>query len=144
VYVSAKDEAERQVDGQGVVRVVSGDIRLSVEPEGYVAEPGRPMGVVVRARDHDGKPVAGLPVAVEARSGRYDAKTDRYEETPAGTQTATTGADGAALVTITPAEAGELALVARANDTRNRPVRARAYLWAASDGAVTCKPSTPI
>lgn len=134
VSVTATDEAKREVSGEGSLRVTSGDLRLSVEPEGYVAEPGRPAGVIVTARDFDNKPVANLPVSLAASLGRWNEKTKKYENEAAGApQTITTGPDGRAVFSITPARAGELRLLASAKDKSNRPLRARAYLWAASD-----------
>lgn len=134
VSVTATDDAKREVSGEGSLRVTSGDLHLSVAPEGYVAEPGRPSGVIVTARDFDNKPVANLPVSLAVHLGRWNEKTKQYENELEGTpQTLTTGLDGRAVFPITPAHAGELSLLATAKDKANRPLRARAYLWAAGD-----------
>jgi uncharacterized protein YfaS (alpha-2-macroglobulin family)/5-hydroxyisourate hydrolase-like protein (transthyretin family) len=128
------DDSGRAVTANGEARVTAGDFRLTLSPDGYVAEPGKPSGVTLMARDWDGRPVPNLSVNVESVYSRWDSKKYRYLYTPAGApQKVTTGPDGKAAVTITPPRAGELRVNARAADAKGRVIRARTYLWAAGD-----------
>jgi len=130
-YVTVTDDAKREEAGEGRARVTPGDFRLTVSPEGYVGEPGRPTPVVVTAKDHDGNPVPNR--AFDLETGYQEWKDGEYKFTPVGAQRGTTGPDGRAVLDVTPPRAGELRLIARATDSAGRPIRGRAYLWAADD-----------
>lgn len=127
------DDAGRTVQGQGRVRVSAGDFRLSVQPEGYVAEPGQPMTILVKARDHEGRPLANIALEMEAVYVAWNPKTRTDETQPLATERATTGPDGGAVMTIRPPRPGEVRLIAGASDAKGRRIRARGNVWAASD-----------
>ncbi|MDX1932415.1 MAG: alpha-2-macroglobulin family protein [Capsulimonadales bacterium] len=129
-----EDSSQRSVEGQGQVRVAAGDLTLSVVPEGYVAMPGKPSQVFVTVRDADGKPVAGQTVELRTAYEVRDSEGERTRPTPLGAaQTATTGADGRALLTVTPTKSGEIVLTASVRDAGGRTVSTRGGLWAVGD-----------
>ncbi|HEY0076715.1 MAG TPA: alpha-2-macroglobulin family protein [Abditibacteriaceae bacterium] len=130
--VTVIDGAEREVEGQGKTRQVAGDFTLDVQPEGYVAQPGKTTNLNITARDHKGKPVANLPIDIELGYWRYDEKKDSVF-VPLRAQKVTTNAGGVASGTITPPRGGELQLTARAKDSANRTVQNRTSLWAVSE-----------
>jgi hypothetical protein len=133
LYATVTDAAGRSVEAQGRARVVQGDFRLALRPEGYVAEPGKPISIVVQARDHENKPVEGVSLTLDAVYSAWDPEKKRAETEPLATESARTGTDGNALVAITPGRGGEIRLTARASDRAGRAVRGRGYLWAADD-----------
>lgn len=132
VSVSVTDDAGRETTADVDVRVTAGDFRLSVSPEGYVAEPGQPVGVVVKARDFTGEPIARLPIALEFGIERWE--KGKYRFVAEGSLKLVTGPDGVARTEVTPRRAGELRLSVQASDSAGRAVRARGYLWVAGDG----------
>jgi uncharacterized protein YfaS (alpha-2-macroglobulin family) len=131
--VRVKDDSSREVDAQQDVRVTAGDYHLSVRPEGYVAEPGKPSQVTLSARTYDGKPVPGVKISLESGYTKWNKKKRDEVFTRAGVQDAVTGADGRVTVTVVPPHKGELRLNARTTDTHGHALIARGYLWAAGD-----------
>lgn len=132
VSISVTDEAGRETTADVDVRVAAGDFWLSIAPEGYVAEPGKPMGVVVRARDFAGKPIASLPITLEYGIEWW--VRGEYHFSPEGTRKLITGPDGVARTEVIPRRTGELRLSVQASDSAGRAIRARGYLWVAGDG----------
>ena len=129
--VTVTDQAEREVEGQGKTRQVAGDFTLDVQPEGYVAQPGKETNLNITARDHAGKPIANLPIEIELGYWRYDEKKDSIF-VPLRAQEFTTNTQGVATGSITPPRGGELQLTARAKDSGGRTLQNRATLWAVS------------
>lgn len=125
------DSAGREVTADGRASVAAGDFRLAVLPEGYVAEPGKPVNVFVIARDHEGRPVPNTPITLETGYERW--RNNIYSHERVGTEQAVTGADGRAVVSITPPHDGELRLRAVAKDAKGREIHDRAELWVAGD-----------
>jgi uncharacterized protein YfaS (alpha-2-macroglobulin family) len=133
MHVTMTDAAGRAVEADGTTRVTMGDVRLSVSPEGYVATPQKPTRVTITAKDYDGKPVANREVKLESGYWRWDTERDESKYAPVSMRRAVTDANGKAIVEVTPPRSGELRLNAIALDNSGRTVRARAYLWAASE-----------
>lgn len=129
--VTVKEGEDREVMADGVANVTSGDFRLTISPEGYVARPGQPTSVILSASDFDHHPVPNI--AVDLGIGYQQWKGDKYEYQSAGVQKAVTGSDGRVVVTVTPPHAGELLLRARATDAEQHAVLGRAFLWATGD-----------
>jgi Large extracellular alpha-helical protein len=131
-----EDESQRLVQNEGSVRVTAGERFVRVEPEGYVAAPGKPAEVFVVVRDLDGRPVPDAPVTLSAAYQKWDPKTEKTTTTPVGTgggQTARTGPDGRALLHVTPPRAGDLVLTATTRDPGGRAVAAESDLWVTGD-----------
>ncbi|MBC8104443.1 MAG: hypothetical protein H7Z41_17850 [Cytophagales bacterium] len=130
---SVTDNAQREVSSDGAARVSAGDYVVSVTPEGYLGTPNTATSIVVRTRDHDGKPVANASVSLTPSYSIWDQKAKEVKTTPLTPITGTTGSDGTAVLAVTPPRAGDLRLAAKATDTNGRDIYARSYLWVSSD-----------
>ena len=129
------DDAKRQVDAEGTAHVSSGDYVLSVTPEGFLGEPGKPISVVVSARDHDGQPAANVPLVLTPTYRRWNAKTGVSETIPVGPpQHATTSAAGSAVLPVVAAKAGEVALLLTGYDSAGRVLHARSSVYVSRSG----------
>ncbi|MBC8138218.1 MAG: hypothetical protein H8F28_20250, partial [Fibrella sp.] len=129
-----QDESQRLVEGNGLATVAAGDLTASVSPEGYVASPGKPTQVFVTVRDAQKNPVPGVTVNLAAAYDEWDTKKKQSITKPLGVaQTAATGEDGRAILSVTPSRTGELRLTTTLKDSGGRPIRAEASLWVASD-----------
>ena len=117
---------------------------VRVEPEGYVAAPGKPSGVYVTVRDLVGKPVPNAPVTLAVARSRWDEATKKTETTPVGPpQQGTTGSDGRARLTVTPPQAGDLRLTATTRDAGGRTATDEADLWVTSRGVTRASGTVP-
>ncbi|MES2463668.1 MAG: MG2 domain-containing protein, partial [Armatimonadota bacterium] len=130
---SVTDNAQREVSGEGAARVSSGDYIVSVSPEGYLGTPNKASSIVVRTRDHNGKPVTGVPVTLTPSYSNWDEKNKEYKNEVLTPVTGTTGEDGTAILSVTPPRAGDLRMSAKATDKSGRDIFARSYLWVSSD-----------
>ena len=130
---SVTDNAQREVSSDGVAHVSAGDYTVNVSPEGYLGTPNKASTVVIRTRDHHGKPVAGVPVTLTPSYSDWDAKTKESKITTLPAVTGTTGDDGAAVLSVTPPHAGDLRLSAKVSDKSGHDMYARSYLWVSSD-----------
>ncbi|MGC4045919.1 MAG: MG2 domain-containing protein [Armatimonas sp.] len=111
------DSSERTTDVEATVRVAAGDLVLSVEPEGYVAVPGKETRIMVRATDLAGKLKEGVSVSLQPALSKWDAKEEKLVETPLGAPlTGKTGPDGQAALSFTPTRSGEVRLHATAQN----------------------------
>ncbi|HEX8464611.1 MAG TPA: MG2 domain-containing protein, partial [Abditibacterium sp.] len=131
VQVTVTDAANRAVDASGQVPVTAGDFRLSARTAGYFSAPGELTAITVSAQDFEGKPVAGAPIRLVSSyetSGNNSAKAS-----PAQNLSATTGADGRAVIRVTPPREGVLTLRAETSDAKKRAIVATQTLWVAGD-----------
>ncbi len=129
-----KDQSQRSVEGEGVATVAAGDLTASISPEGYVALPSKPTQVFVSIRDAEKNPVSGIAVTLSSAYDEWDAKKKKSITSQLGTpQTATTGEDGRAILSVTPTRTGELRLTATTKDSGGRAIRSEASLWVAGD-----------
>lgn len=134
VQAAVEDASGREVFAEGTARVSAGDLRLAVLTDGYLASPRTPMQVVLTARDHERNPVAGVPVELQAAYTRWEPTAQQYVDTRLDTQTATSGPDGRAVVTVTFPRTGYVRLTALATDAGGRKIRARESVWVAGEG----------
>lgn len=131
VSVTVEDDAKREVTADGEAKVAAGEYRLGIQPEGYLATPGQPTNVVVRVRDLSGAPVANVRIHLDEGFSHW--KNEKFEYQVFRAAEAVSGADGRAIVPVTPPRGGNVELKARVFDLKGRTIRARADLWAASD-----------
>ncbi len=131
-HVTVTDQAEREVQAEGKTRQVAGDFTLDLQPQGYVAEPGKATALTIAARDYEGKPVANLPLEVELGYWRSAEKEKGSTFIALRSQKFTTNAQGVATGSITPPRGGDLQLTARAKDSGGRAIQDRTNLWAVS------------
>lgn len=133
VHASVSDVAERTEDGRGAVLVSQGDYRLNVEPAQYLARPGQPVEVDIRAVDYDGKPVAGASGEVETTRREWNDGEERVTKT--FRQPFQADAEGRATVQVTPDQDGDWRVRAIARDEKGNTIRSSAYLWVMSGDA---------
>lgn len=134
ITASVEDDANRMTEADGIARILEGDLLVSVSPEGYVAEPGKASSVFADVRDTEGKPVSGVTVQLLQSYQRWDAKANESVTEKVGSAiTATSGADGRAIFSVTPTKKGDLTLTASLRDSKNRVVRGTSNLWVVDD-----------
>jgi uncharacterized protein YfaS (alpha-2-macroglobulin family) len=132
ISVSVKDPgSDRETYKDGKALVYAGNMRLNVSAEGYVAAPGQPSRVTIMTTDLAGAPLPNVRVQLEQIFYRW--QKDEYLYESAGEQEIVTGPEGKATLSITPTKAGNLLLKARARDSANREILARADLWVVTD-----------
>jgi uncharacterized protein YfaS (alpha-2-macroglobulin family) len=128
------DDAKRSVDAEGAASVTASDFMVQVDPDGYLAAPGKASTITVKARDFDGKPLEGREITLKAEYWDWDAKAKKRVKTVLpGIAPQKTSAGGEAVFTVTPARTGELYLKATSTDSGGRKVENSGYLWVASD-----------
>ena len=133
------------VSSRALATVHQGEFYVGVAPRGRVAKAGETKTVDVIAVDWNSAPVAGTPLEITFLEHRWYS-TRRQEEDggyywtwvvediPIYTTTVTTGADGAAVVEVTPPKAGSYKIRATGTDTRGAQIRSAAYLWVWGSG----------
>ncbi len=105
------DSSERTTDVEAGIRVAADNLVLAVEPEGYVAVPGKETRIMVRATDLAGKLKEGVSVSLQPALSKWDAKAEKLVETPLGAPlTGKTGPDGQASLSFTPTRSGDIRL----------------------------------
>ena len=128
---TVKEGEDREIEASGEARVTRGAFRLTVAPQGYVAAPGQATDVWITARDFDGNAVPNAPLTLETGYSRW--KNSEYAYAKLGLLNGVTGADGRALLHVTPPRNGSLELKARAYDTSRHLILGRSSLWVTSD-----------
>jgi len=131
--VTVIEDSGREVGADGRVRVVPGDFRLRLDPDGWLAAPGQQKLFTVTAVDYQGRPVPATPVGLDSGYVSWDPRSRATRWEPAGSAQATTDPRGTARVPITPPRTGELRVTATATDPGGRTIRARDYVSVASD-----------
>jgi hypothetical protein len=130
------DDAKREVDAEGAVAVSAADLIVRVTPAGYLGQPGQPSNFLVEVTDHDGKPVANVPVALtplyERTKRNEDGETEQTEDRLPLIR-GRTDAGGTAVLTVTPPSAGDMQIVVQATDSGGRVAYTRSGLWVESD-----------
>jgi hypothetical protein len=125
------DASGREVSGHSVVHATYASFLIVVRPAQYIAEPGVPTRVDVRALDYVGQPQADLKLNVWVERITYRPEAGRREPAEQVAQSEiTTGADGHASWEVTlPRTAGSYRVRALALAPDGRHVQAEAYLW---------------
>ncbi len=117
------DASRRPVVAEASAMVYPARFDLTLEGERYGVEVGQPLVMTVRARDHDGAPVAGTPVTVALR------QWDRDRQVVRRTVQLTTGADGTAPLRFEGLTEGWYDLQANAVDDAGHPVQGYGWAW---------------
>ncbi|MBW3636029.1 MAG: carboxypeptidase regulatory-like domain-containing protein [Armatimonadetes bacterium] len=133
VQVSVTDAAKRAVEASGEVPVTAGDFRLKARTQGYFASPGEETTVAVEAKDFEGRAVAGKAIELSCSYRKWNSQTQKAEETFVRRYGATTGADGAATISVTPPREGQFHLSAQTFDSQKRAIIATQTIWVAGD-----------
>lgn len=146
IEVSVTDLNGQQVSNRTTTVVHKGEFYIGVAARGYLSQVGKEKPVdilVVRPPTGAGEPaqpVAGQPLTVVfLRETWYNVKKQAedgrfywdwvHELTPVFTTTVTTGADGKAVATFTPEEAGSYRARVTGVDKRGNEIRSSAYVW---------------
>ena len=123
------DASDLQVSGSSLVVASYGDFLLATRATPYVAKPGDPITLRLRAVDYRGGGVAGVPVTVELVRTEWDDAASEQRREVVASATVSTARDGrAAWQTQAPASPGSYLLVARAM-SGDREVSDTTYVW---------------
>ena len=142
--ITILDTNGQTVSTQATAIVHKGAFYIGLRPQSYVSTAGEPVSVDVLTVNPQGKAEAEAKVEVIANRIRWYSVRERAEDgayywnsraekTPVFTQTVTTGADGTAVFTFTPDEAGEYKIEATGRDRAGHILRSATYAWV-SDG----------
>ncbi len=145
VVVTVTDVSGRTVAEEARFTVTTSPWLVALDPDGTLAEPGKPTAVDAVVRDTEGKPVAGAPVKLEAwrvtRSPvEYDDDDpdtyDGYREKRirvGSVQEAVSGADGRARMNVVPQASGVIECRATVRGPGGRVSQTTTFLFAAGD-----------
>ena len=136
--VANLDDDERSVSGEDRVAVTTAEGTVALEPDGYLAAPGKPSRVIAMARDVDGNPLPGASVRLEVAHLVHVAETEwdapTTKRVPIGAaQEATTGPDGRVSFAVVPTRSGRFECVATLTTSGGRTARTTTELYASSD-----------
>lgn len=142
ISATVTDASAQAVASSTIVTVHPAAVVAGVRPSEYVATSGQPAEIDLVAVDTDGNTVANQPITVSVYQRKWVTTKQqtadgarRYQSEPVDTLVATlpatTGADGQASVTYTPAAPGTLRIVAAVTDAKGRTARSATYLWVA-------------
>ena len=128
------DASDFVVSGNAVVVASYGDFLLATNVTPYVARPGTPVSLRLRAVDYRGGGVAGVPVTAELVRTEWDEHASAQRREVIASGQVTTGADGRAVWQAqVPAASGSYLLVARAL-SGDREVSDTSYVWVPGRG----------
>ncbi|PKN81409.1 MAG: hypothetical protein CVU47_06860 [Chloroflexi bacterium HGW-Chloroflexi-9] len=146
--VTVLDQTGQAIASTASVTVHPAEAYVGVDASAYVATVGEPVTIDLVTVNTVGEPLGGRAVTVEVYEREWitvkeqtDSGARRYRSEPRDTLVATlqgeTGADGLGEVVYTPANTGQLRIVARTRDAAGREARAARYLWVSGDGVAT-------
>ncbi|MDB5098701.1 MAG: alpha-2-macroglobulin family protein [Cyanobacteria bacterium RYN_339] len=139
VAVEAIDASGRPVKGHQSFRVSQGDFKLSAQPDQYLNVGKAPIGLSLRTRDYEDKPVATeVAVAVDRleqvkETSKEGDETWKTVRVPAWKGTAKTDARGLAHVDVPAQPAGDYDVNLQATDAAGRTIHASTSAWVASE-----------
>jgi uncharacterized protein YfaS (alpha-2-macroglobulin family) len=132
IEVTADDGSHQTVSSFVIVKVFNAAERLSLDTGGYFHMPGQPFTIHARAAGISGEPVSGRALRLELR--RYSRTTYDYT-TVAQALDLTTGADGAASLPFTIAQAGYYQLHLTGRDRLGNALEYDTWVYAFSDAS---------
>ena len=138
VNLDITDAAGNDISSQCNFQVVAAAFSLSINPEGYLANPHQPFTVTVSAQDYNGKPVPNAPITLTTGYESWARDNSIYRRaaaSPTGQNPlfGITGPDGNATFTLLPPKNGELRITARSYDSQHRGMVAWTDVWVCSD-----------
>lgn len=143
--ITILDTNGQTVSTQTSAIVHKGAYYIGLRPQSYVSTAGKPVAIDVLTVNPQGRPepeaqieliahrIRWYSVREQAEDGNYY-WSSRAEKTPVFTQTVTTGADGTAVFTFTPDEAGEYKIEATGRDRAGHIIRSATYAWVSGGG----------
>jgi uncharacterized protein YfaS (alpha-2-macroglobulin family) len=136
VQAEVTDLSRIAVIGSGKQAVSAGDFALFVQPEHAVSKAGEAVKALVTAVDYQGKAIANQSVSVALMRWNWDRVQQEYRGTSVlGTVSATTDANGKALVTLPTTDryfTDNYFLTAQTADRHNHTIYDQASVWIAS------------
>ncbi len=135
VSAAVTEDGGKLFDGEGKVRVTRGDFGMSMRIQNPILVPGDTAQILVKTTSPTDakKPVGGRTVTVESGVEAYSTEAKASTFVRRDTFTATTGADGTALLRVPVQKAESLTFHAKASDDAGRPIVAEA--WAYVEGS---------
>jgi uncharacterized protein YfaS (alpha-2-macroglobulin family) len=142
IEADVNDPGRMPVTGTGRVIVSRGTFRLQLDSSRWIAAPGESFPIRIRTTNYDGTPRPN--VAVTVTIGNPPATNDQRRTTNDGTspdvgrsslvvgQSVTTGADGAARLTVPAQKPGSIRVAASVVDERGNRIEESTWLWVAS------------
>jgi uncharacterized protein YfaS (alpha-2-macroglobulin family) len=130
------EAGDKYFSGQGTVKVSQGAIDLKVDPDSYIAAPGKNVDVTISTfKSDDQSPAAGQSVQVVYGSETWSRRTDKYVNTytEEGHASVTTGADGTVHFTMPVKHSGSYLIKASTTDSLGNTIKQQGYLWAGTD-----------
>ncbi len=126
------DAANRPVSGRGSTIMGRGLFTIQVKPQTMLVMAGQPIGAQVLTRDHLGKPVAAA-VTVDLDQDAWNPLEHRYVRSTRAlaSATVTTDAQGKGFLRLSPspARAGYLKILARAEDSKGNRITDESSVW---------------
>jgi len=130
ISATVMDASQREESGDASVLMTQGAFRLEAQPEDWVAEPGQPVAMKIRAVDYDGKPVGNVRgTAVFARTQWENGREKTLEAVKRPWQA---DDSGRVTVTFTPQKDGDYRLTVSAKDGDGNRISTEAGLWVMS------------
>ena len=130
IEVAVTDGSERTVTGRASAVAARADFRIEAWTSSYVARPGLPLAISMRALDFEGSGVATAAEVTVTRRTWHRSHGWRDEEVLV--QPLASGPDGSASVELPGQPEGYYAVRVGARDGRGRKVEARAWFWVVS------------
>ncbi|MCC7207397.1 MAG: Ig-like domain-containing protein, partial [Anaerolineae bacterium] len=133
IEASVTDISNQTVSGRTSVTVHPASLYVGLSPARYVGVAGQPMDINLIAVDWASQPIAGKTIGVKVFSldWKQDPTTLDWERVreQVAEGSVTTGEDGKAVYTFTPASAGVYEIEASARDERERIALSSTRVW---------------
>lgn len=127
------DASSRQVSASGAVNVVPSLVSLNVKAANYLARPGDPQDITIRAASWEGAPRA-LPLKLSFGRQLYDKKTRSYSWQDAQNSSINTAADGSARTKFSFPSPGYWQVRVEGSDEAGRKAVATTPVWVWREG----------
>ncbi|MDW8327241.1 MAG: Ig-like domain-containing protein [Anaerolineales bacterium] len=148
IEATVTDVSGQPVSGRVEVIVHQGEFYIGARPAEYVGKAGTPLGVELVTVNWDSTPKPNQRLRVEFFEHEWNcaletdpetgnvAWTCNAKSTPVGNTEVTTGANGTAATSFTPAKGGTYKIVVSGVDSGGRTIKTATYAWvAAADNA---------
>ena len=122
------DAANREIPGHAFAVATYGSFQVRIRPAQYIYRPGEQAGLIVEARDYDGRGVA-TPFRVELHPWRWN----QPEGAPLQQASGQTGDAGEARLTLALPQSGSFVAKVTARTPEGRDVEWRTYVWVAGN-----------
>ncbi|MBX3080889.1 MAG: Ig-like domain-containing protein [Anaerolineae bacterium] len=133
IEATVTDVSNQSISGRTNVTVHPATLYIGLQPEKYVGRATEPMNVNIITVDWASQPLADQKLTMKVVKRSWEQNKDtlqwEYKATPVSEETLSTGGDGKAVFTFTPADAGIYEIEATARDAREREARTVTTMW---------------